>query len=65
MNKCPICHKGISEGNLRIHIILEKLALETIKEIFPQLSDKLEVCLRYYHLHKAHAKSIAKLKVKA
>ena len=60
MSRCPICHKEIGEGNLRIHTILEKLAIETIKEIFPQLNNKLEVCLRYYQLHKNRAKTTAK-----
>ncbi len=56
MKKCPICHKKINEGNLRIHLILEELAIETIKEIFPQLRNKLDLCLRYYQPHKNHTK---------
>lgn len=59
MKKCPICHKQINEGNLRIHTILEKLAIETIKEIFPQLRNKLDVCLRYYHFNKIQARRLA------
>lgn len=57
MGKCPICKKEFSAGDLKVHMILEELAVETIKEVFPRLANKLDVCLRYYHHHRTQAKN--------
>lgn len=58
MKKCPICQKEINPSEFRIHAIFEELAIETIKEIFPQLANRIDICLRYYRRHQTHARNV-------